>query len=98
MKLWNLLPLTLVTLGLMFLMCGRGIPLPVEEGTAIPHFDRLWCHIGDEQDVLPVACALEMIHTMSLIHDDLPSMDNDDLRRGKPTNHVSQRSFRRRLH
>ncbi len=36
---------------------------------------------------MPVACALEMIHTYSLIHDDLPSMDNDDLRRGKPTNH-----------
>lgn len=36
---------------------------------------------------LPVACAIEMIHTYSLIHDDLPSMDNDDLRRGKPTNH-----------
>ncbi len=41
----------LKTVGLMVLMCGRGIPLPVEEGTAIPHFDRLWCHIGDEQDV-----------------------------------------------
>lgn len=43
-----------------------------------------------EKDVeigLPVACALEMLHTYSLIHDDLPSMDNDDLRRGKPTNH-----------
>jgi geranylgeranyl diphosphate synthase, type II len=38
---------------------------------------------------MPSAVALEMIHTMSLIHDDLPSMDNDDLRRGKPTNHVS---------
>jgi geranylgeranyl diphosphate synthase, type II len=36
---------------------------------------------------LPVAMAVEMIHTYSLIHDDLPSMDNDDLRRGKPTNH-----------
>ncbi|KXG11216.1 Farnesyl diphosphate synthase [Anoxybacillus sp. P3H1B] len=36
---------------------------------------------------LPVACAIEMIHTYSLIHDDLPCMDNDDLRRGKPTNH-----------
>jgi geranylgeranyl diphosphate synthase type II len=36
---------------------------------------------------LPTACALEMIHTMSLIHDDLPAMDNDDFRRGKPTNH-----------
>jgi geranylgeranyl diphosphate synthase type II len=42
---------------------------------------------GDAQSVLPVACALEMIHTYSLIHDDLPVMDNDDLRRGKPTNH-----------
>ena len=42
---------------------------------------------GDGQNVLPVACALEMIHTYSLIHDDLPAMDNDDLRRGKPTNH-----------
>nr|KJB71059.1 hypothetical protein B456_011G102800 [Gossypium raimondii] len=37
--------------------------------------------------VMPAACALEMIHTMSLVHDDLPCMDNDDLRRGKPTNH-----------
>lgn len=40
-----------------------------------------------EQEVLPAACAVELIHTYSLIHDDLPSMDNDDLRRGKPTNH-----------
>ena len=37
---------------------------------------------------LPFACALELVHTYSLIHDDLPCMDNDDLRRGKPTNHV----------
>src|SRR5271169_6092078 len=37
--------------------------------------------------VLPVACALEFIHTYSLIHDDLPALDNDDLRRGKPTCH-----------
>ena len=42
---------------------------------------------GDEMAVLPVACGLEMIHTYSLIHDDLPCMDNDDLRRGKPTSH-----------
>lgn len=42
---------------------------------------------GDESMAIPMACALEMIHTMSLIHDDLPCMDNDDLRRGKPTNH-----------
>lgn len=43
---------------------------------------------GDVQSALPVACAIEMVHTYSLIHDDLPCMDNDDLRRGKPTNHV----------
>ena len=41
----------------------------------------------DGSHVIPVACALEMIHTYSLIHDDLPAMDNDDMRRGKPTNH-----------
>lgn len=39
------------------------------------------------KDILPVAAAMEMIHTSSLIHDDLPAMDDDDLRRGKPTNH-----------
>ncbi|KJR99842.1 MAG: farnesyl-diphosphate synthase [Desulfobulbaceae bacterium BRH_c16a] len=39
-------------------------------------------------NLLPVACALECIHTYSLIHDDLPAMDDDDLRRGKPTNHT----------
>ena len=39
------------------------------------------------KEIMPFACALEMIHTYSLIHDDLPCMDNDDLRRGKPTNH-----------
>jgi geranylgeranyl diphosphate synthase type II len=43
---------------------------------------------GNDDIAMPTAVALEMIHTMSLIHDDLPSMDNDDLRRGKPTNHV----------
>lgn len=43
---------------------------------------------GSEEVAMPTAVALEMIHTMSLIHDDLPAMDNDDLRRGKPTNHV----------
>lgn len=41
----------------------------------------------DAKYVLPFAAALEMIHTYSLIHDDLPAMDNDDLRRGRPTNH-----------
>ena len=43
---------------------------------------------GDLRTVLPAACALELIHTYSLIHDDLPCMDDDVLRRGKPTNHV----------
>ncbi len=42
---------------------------------------------GSDEAALPFACAVEMIHTYSLIHDDLPCMDNDDLRRGKPTNH-----------
>ncbi len=42
---------------------------------------------GDLKEVMPYACAIEMIHTYSLIHDDLPSMDNDDYRRGKLTNH-----------
>ncbi|MBC8176531.1 MAG: polyprenyl synthetase family protein [Desulfobacteraceae bacterium] len=42
---------------------------------------------GSGRQILPVACALELIHTYSLIHDDLPLMDDDDLRRGKPTNH-----------
>jgi geranylgeranyl diphosphate synthase, type II len=41
-----------------------------------------------EERLLPAACSIEMIHTYSLIHDDLPAMDNDDMRRGRPTNHV----------
>lgn len=42
---------------------------------------------GDHDTVMPAACAVELIHTYSLVHDDLPAMDNDDLRRGKPTCH-----------
>ncbi len=42
---------------------------------------------GEAEVALPLACALEMVHTYSLIHDDLPAMDNDNLRRGRPTNH-----------
>jgi geranylgeranyl diphosphate synthase type II len=42
---------------------------------------------GKAETVLPTACALELIHTYSLVHDDLPAMDNDDLRRGRPTSH-----------
>ncbi|MBU0768813.1 MAG: polyprenyl synthetase family protein, partial [Proteobacteria bacterium] len=44
---------------------------------------------GQSQDVIRAACALEMIHTYSLIHDDLPAMDNDEIRRGQPTCHVA---------
>ncbi|MBU1711535.1 MAG: polyprenyl synthetase family protein [Proteobacteria bacterium] len=44
---------------------------------------------GEERSVLPAACALEMIHTYSLIHDDLPAIDNDSLRRGKQTCHIA---------
>ncbi|WP_312091204.1 polyprenyl synthetase family protein, partial [Aminipila sp.] len=43
---------------------------------------------GDVQNAIPYACAMEYIHTYSLIHDDLPAMDDDELRRGVPTNHV----------
>jgi len=43
---------------------------------------------GTDSDALDAACGVEMLHTYSLIHDDLPAMDNDELRRGKPTNHV----------
>jgi geranylgeranyl diphosphate synthase type II len=43
---------------------------------------------GKAQQVMPTACAMELIHTYSLIHDDLPAMDDDDLRRGRPTNHI----------
>ena len=45
------------------------------------------CGIADYSQVLPAACAVELIHTYSLIHDDLPCMDDDDLRRGRPTSH-----------
>ena len=49
--------------------------------------DFCWMCGGDWQAAAPFAAAIEMIHTYSLIHDDLPSMDNDDFRRGRPTNH-----------
>ena len=48
---------------------------------------------GDAEKALPVAVAVEMLHTYSLIHDDLPCMDNDRLRRGKPTNHIVYGEF-----
>ena len=54
-----------------------------------PYLVALFCHMaeGDPSVALDFGCALEMIHTYSLIHDDLPAMDNDDLRRGRPTCH-----------
>jgi len=48
---------------------------------------------GEPQDALEAACAIEMLHTYSLIHDDLPSMDGDDMRRGKPSNHIKFGEF-----
>ncbi len=55
-----------------------------------PVLTLAWCELcgGDLRSALPAAAAVEMIHTYSLIHDDLPCMDNDTLRRGRPTNHV----------
>ena len=54
-----------------------------------PHLTLEFCKLfgGSEECALPYACAVECVHTYSLIHDDLPCMDNDDLRRGRPTNH-----------
>ncbi len=54
-----------------------------------PIFAMEFCHLcgGDWKNAAPIAAAVEMIHTYSLIHDDLPCMDNDDFRRGRPTNH-----------
>ncbi len=54
-----------------------------------PIFTLEFCRLsgGNWEDAVPFAAAIEMIHTYSLIHDDLPCMDNDDFRRGKPTNH-----------
>ncbi|MBI3270252.1 MAG: polyprenyl synthetase family protein [Planctomycetes bacterium] len=54
-----------------------------------PALALLACELlgGRERDALPVACAFEVIHTYSLIHDDLPAMDDDDFRRGKPSSH-----------
>ena len=63
------------------LMAGGKRLRPVMFLTVLESFGK------DIEKYLDFACALEMIHTYSLIHDDLPAMDNDDLRRGKPTNH-----------
>lgn len=55
-----------------------------------PRLTLAFCRLcgGAEEQALPCACAVEMIHTYSLIHDDLPCMDDDDMRRGMPSNHI----------
>lgn len=55
-----------------------------------PFLTLAFCRLfgGEQKYALPYACAIEMVHTYSLIHDDLPCMDDDALRRGKPTNHI----------
>lgn len=63
----------------------------VNGGKRIRPLLTVLCHrlfSGDDYKVIPMACAVEMIHTYSLIHDDLPAMDDDALRRGNPTNHI----------
>ena len=65
----------------IFPLCGRKKNSPY---LSVSYTGIVWERL---QIGLPVACAVEMIHTYSLIHDDLPAMDNDDFRRGKPTNH-----------
>ena len=71
------------------LLCAERYSLFAGGKRIRPYLCLAFCRLfgGDERRALPFACALEMIHTYSLIHDDLPCMDNDDLRRGKPTNH-----------
>lgn len=65
------------------LLCGGKRIRPV----LVLEFCRVCGHPVEK--ALPFACAIEMIHTYSLIHDDLPCMDNDDMRRGKPSNHIA---------
>lgn len=71
---------------------SRAMRYSVENGgkRVRPSLMLRFCELcgGDVERTLPLACALEMIHTYSLIHDDLPCMDNDDFRRGKPSCHV----------
>ena len=62
--------------------------MQVENGSGLySSLQRSKISVSKSEDALTVACAVELIHTYSLIHDDLPCMDDDDFRRGKPTNH-----------
>ena len=69
-------------------LLGLG-PEEGEEAVGVPAEALAACDAvgGSHDEALPFACAVEMVHTFSLIHDDLPAMDDDDLRRGIPTNH-----------
>ncbi len=76
-------PLTVLTDSMKYSACSGGKRIR-------PFLTLEVCSMlgGRIEAALPYACAIEMIHTYSLIHDDLPCMDNDDERRGKPTNHI----------
>lgn len=65
----------------------RGVLCLAGAEAAVSDFHNLEARAIATAMALPCACAIEMVHAMSLIHDDLPCMDNDDLRRGRPTNH-----------
>lgn len=69
------------------LLCLAAFEAVSNAGTARAGASNASALKTDLQPALPCACAIELIHAMSLIHDDLPALDNDDLRRGKPTNH-----------
>lgn len=83
----------------LFLQCDKGCPAALSEAMRYsllapgkrmrPILVLLACEAcgGQERVAVPAACAVEMVHTYSLIHDDLPAMDDDDLRRGQPTCH-----------
>jgi geranylgeranyl pyrophosphate synthase len=66
---------------------GYSLLLPSKRLRPLFCLETCRAFLGTDEEALPAAMALEMVHTYSLIHDDLPAMDNDDLRRGKPTNH-----------
>lgn len=69
--------------GMFYAVCGGGKrlrPLLLLEGAALAGLDT--------ETVMPAACSIELLHTYSLVHDDLPAMDNDELRRGRPTCHI----------
>ena len=72
------------------MLCGAELYSLMAGGKRIrPYLTLVFCRLfgGSEAAAMPFACAVEMMHTFSLIHDDLPCMDDDDMRRGRPTNH-----------